>query len=140
MSEALKKQLIEECKRLDASYDPPVNHSIDEIRSDLKLIKSIHQKKRKTERIEKVRTDEVYAAGEREKNRERKHAQKKRMKVRQTHSAQMNVNASQRCGLVNLEASCFLQFCNVCCRVRYRFHKNQKRIHSRSCSALWRWK
>ena len=71
MSEALKKQLIEECKRLDASYDPPVNHSIDEIRSDLKLIKSIHQKKRKTERNEKVRTDEVYGAGEREKNRER---------------------------------------------------------------------
>ena len=67
MSEALKKQLIEECKRLDASYDPPVNHSIDEIRSDLKLIKSIHQKKRKTERIEKVRTDEVYAAEERKK-------------------------------------------------------------------------
>jgi len=93
---------------LDASYDPPVNHIIDEIRSDLKLIKSIHQKKRKTERIEKVRTEEVYAAGEREKNRERKHAQKKRMKVRQTHSAQINVNASQRCGLVNLGASCFL--------------------------------
>ena len=76
LSEALKKQLIEECKRLDASYDPPVNHSIDEIRSDLKLIKSIHQKKRKTERIEKVRTNEVYAAGEREKNRERKHTRR----------------------------------------------------------------
>ena len=76
LSEALKKQLIEECKRLDASYDPPVNHSIDEVRSDLKLIKSIHQKKRKTERIEKVRTDEVYAAEEREKNRERKHTRR----------------------------------------------------------------
>ena len=50
MSEALKKELIEECKRLDASYNQPLNHSIDEIRSDLKLIKSVqcvHEKKRK---------------------------------------------------------------------------------------------
>ena len=50
MSEALKKKLIEACKRLDASYDPPVTHSIDEVRSDIKLIKSINQKKRKPER------------------------------------------------------------------------------------------
>ena len=65
MSEALKKRsdfkliksvhekkrkrevLIEECKRLDASYNPPLNHSIDEVRSDFKLIKSVHEKKRK---------------------------------------------------------------------------------------------
>ena len=49
MSEALKKELIEECKRLVASYNPPLNHSIDEIRSDFKLIKSVHEKKRKRE-------------------------------------------------------------------------------------------
>ena len=49
MSEALKKELIEECKRLDASYNPPLNHSIDEVRSDSKLIKSVHEEKRKRE-------------------------------------------------------------------------------------------
>ena len=46
MSEALKKELIEECKRLDASYNPPLNHSTDEVRSDFKLIKSVHEEKR----------------------------------------------------------------------------------------------
>ena len=50
MSEALNFFLIEACKRLDASYDPPVTHSIDEVRPDIKLIKSINQKKRKPER------------------------------------------------------------------------------------------
>jgi regulator of extracellular matrix RemA (YlzA/DUF370 family) len=49
MSEALKKKLIEECKRLDASYNPPLNHSINEIRSDSKLIKNVYEKKRKRE-------------------------------------------------------------------------------------------
>ena len=47
MSEALKKELIEECKRLDASFNPPLNHNIDEVRSDFKFIKSVHEKKRK---------------------------------------------------------------------------------------------
>ena len=49
MSEALKEELIEKCKRLDASYSPPLNHSIDEVRSDSKLIKSVHEEKRKRE-------------------------------------------------------------------------------------------
>ena len=34
---------------LDASYNPPLNYSINEIRSDSKLIKSVYEKKRKRE-------------------------------------------------------------------------------------------
>ena len=88
MSEALKKELIEECKRLDASYNPPLNHSIDEVRSDSKLIKNVYEEKRKREVLNhsfnNIRSDLKLI-----------NLQKRKKK----HS---------RCGLVNLGASCFL--------------------------------
>ena len=103
MSEALKKKLIEECKRLDASYNPPLNHSIDEVRSDFKLIKSVHEKKRKREVLieEYKRLDASY-------NPPLNHSFNNIRSDLKLINLQKRKKMHSRCGLVNLGASCFL--------------------------------
>ena len=103
MSEALKKKLIEECKRLDASYNPPLNHSIDEVRSDSKLIKSVYEEKRKREVLieEYKRLDASY-------NPPLNHSFNNIRSDLKLINLQKRKKKHSRCGLVNLGAPCFL--------------------------------
>ena len=88
---------------LDASYNPPLNYSINEIRSDSKLIKSVYEKKRKREVLieEYKRLDASY-------NPPLNHSFNNIRSDLKLINLQKRKKKHSRCGLVNLGASCFL--------------------------------